>query len=353
MDLKKVINHFIPGKPILDIQPFGKGHINSTYKVSFVNDKQEYILQKINSDVFHFPDQIVQNHIKLQRFFNKKQCEIEIPYLISTKEKKYLFFDQNGDAWRMMNFIQNAYSAEVINDEVQAFESGKAFGGFLKALSNANPVEFNEAIKGFHSLSYRIKQFKDSVDKNNAGRLNKAKGIVQFYMNKSGQLLEIEELITTNKIPTRIVHNDTKLNNLLFRENKAVAVIDLDTVGPGSVLYDYGDALRTIGNTCTEDERNPNKVDFNLDFFQSFTKGYLEQTGYLLNTEEKAFLHIAPIYMTFIIGIRFLTDYLNGDIYFKTIYEEHNLGRSKVQMKLIEQMELHLEWMKEIIKNNL
>lgn len=353
MELKQIVNHFISDKIIQDIQPFGNGHINSTYKISFKNSGIEYILQKINTSVFKPPAQIIQNYIKLQKIFKQNTGELIIPHLISSSEKSHLYIDKNGNAWRMMNFIKDSYSVEVIQNQKQAYKAGKAFGWFLRGLSNASPVEFYEAIKDFHSLSYRMRQFNHSIDENKAHRLNEATEIVNFYKNKSARLLEIENLIIENKIPTRIVHNDTKVNNLLFKGSEVIAVIDLDTVGPGTVLYDYGDALRTIGNNCAEDERNFKKVDFNIDFFQSFTKGYLEQTKHLLSTKEKEFLHMAPIYMTFIIGIRFLTDYLNGDMYYKTDYDDHNLIRSKVQKKLIEQMELNLKLMKEIVDNNL
>ena len=161
--------------------------------------------------------------------------------------------------------------------------------------------------------------------------------------------MEIERLIDIRKIPLRIVHNDTKINNLLFRNKSAVAVIDLDTVGPGIIFYDYGDALRTLANTAAEDEKNIGLVGFNLDAFESFTKAYLQQIATSLNEKEKRLLYRAPILMTFIMGIRFLTDFLNGDVYYKTSYSEHNLSRTLVQKRYIELMEQSENKMKEII----
>jgi hypothetical protein len=163
-------------------------------------------------------------------------------------------------------------------------------------------------------------------------------------------LLQIEISLTKDKIPLRVVHNDTKINNLLFRNKKAAAVIDLDTVGPGVVLFDYGDAIRTITNTAAEDEKNLSKIDFNITSFESFTKGYLEQSKSVLCLKEKSLFFHAPIYMTYIIGIRFLADYLNGDIYYKTEYPEHNFVRSSTQKALIERMESKSQSIKQILE---
>ena len=353
MDLKDIINQFFSNKPLKEVKPFGNGHINSTYKLAFENEPQEYILQKINTNVFTKPQQIVLNHQKLQEFIYSGKNEIEIPQLVSTLAGSMLYIDNDQGVWRMMNFIDKSYSVEVIENETQAYEAGNGFGWFAKVCSKLNPSDFHEAIKDFHRLSFRLGQLNDAIKLDKANRCESVKYLIEFYKFREKALLEIENLIDNKEIPIRVVHNDTKINNLLFRDKKAVAVIDLDTVGPGVIFYDYGDSIRTIANTAAEDEKNIDLVDFNLKAFESFTKGYLQHTGSILNPKEKELLYRAPILMTYIMGIRFLTDYLNGDVYYKTEYSNHNLVRSLVQKRFIELMEMNKSKIELIIKKYL
>ncbi len=349
MEPRSIANNFIPNRSVLSIEPFGNGHINSTYKVVLKAYENEFILQKINTKVFTSPENIIQNHFKLQTFLSSQNSEFKIPHLLPTTENKYLYVDENNDAWRMMNFIKDSYSIEIVKDNNQAYEAGRGFGWFLNEFSNKPPSEFKEAIKDFHSLSFRLDQFNQAILKDNAKRLAGVIDVIDFYKDRERLLIKIEGLIQSGDIPLRISHNDTKINNLLFRNNKAVAVIDLDTVGPGSVIYDFGDALRTICNTSAEDETDIVKVKFNMESFEYFTKGYLEKAISSLTKLEIENLYIAPVYMTYIMGIRFLTDYLNGDVYYKTKFSEHNLIRCLVQKKLIEQMEIRKDEMNNII----
>ncbi|MBU8891237.1 MAG: aminoglycoside phosphotransferase family protein [Bacteroidales bacterium] len=350
MELKEIVKHFISGNTIKDIRIFGNGHINTTYKVTFENIRDEYILQKINTKVFENPQIIIQNHLKLQEHLLSAKSDIEIPHLESIGINQFLYKDDDKNQWRMMNFIKDSYSVEVVENENQSYEAGKGFGWFLKACSIINSSELHEAIKDFHSLSFRINQLHKAIEYDLVNRVSKAGQLISFYKERENGLLEIESSFQKNKIPLRVVHNDTKINNLLFRNERAVAVIDLDTVGPGVVVFDYGDAIRTITNTAAEDEKDLNKVNFDIKMFESFTKGYLENARSILNVKEKdLFLH-APFYMTFIMGIRFLTDYINGDIYYKTEYAEHNFVRTSVQKRLVEQIETNKDIIKQIIE---
>lgn len=350
MDFQGILSHFFSNKVIKDVKPFGNGHINSTFKVIYENDHQEYILQKINTQVFKNPYDLINNHLKLQKFLNSEINDIEIPQLYSTSDKHFLFEDNEGDVWRLTNFIKDSYSVDVLENEQQAFEAGKGFGWFAKKCLHLNPSDFIEAIKDFHLLSFRLSQLDDAIEFDKAGRYKFVKNLIEFYKEREQALLEIENLIDKNEIPMRVVHNDTKINNLLFRNGKTIAVIDLDTVGPGVIFYDYGDAIRTIANTAAEDEKNINLVNFNLNYFESFTKGYVQQIGSKLNIKEKGLLYRAPILMTYIMGIRFLADYLNGDVYYKTTYSDHNLVRSLVQKRFIELMEQNEDQMKLVIQ---
>ncbi len=347
MYLKQIVANFVVNQDIINVQPFGNGHINSTYKVN-TNDGEKFILQKINTQVFTNAQNIIDNHIQIQESIISK--ELEIPHLIKTTQDQYLFIDSSSNAWRMMNFIKDSYSVELVKSKEQAYEAGKGFGWFLKSCSRVNSKNLHEAIKDFHSLSLRVNQLNSAIRNNKANRVEEASELIDFYKQREEQLLLIEADLIKNKIPKRVVHNDTKINNLLFRNEKAVAVIDLDTVGPGVVLFDYGDAIRTITNTAAEDEKNLNQVDFNMVNFESFTKGYLEEAKSVLTVKEKDLLYYAPFYMAYIMGVRFLADYLNGDVYYKTKYADHNLVRSLVQKTLIEKMEQKQSEMKTILK---
>ena len=353
MELKEIVKHFISGNTIKDIRIFGNGHINTTYKVIFENIIDEYVLQKINTQVFENPQIIIQNHLKLQEHLLSAKSDIEIPHLESIGNNQFLYKDDDKNQWRMMNFIKDSYSVEVLQNDSQAYEAGKGFGWFTEKCSYLNPSDFHEVIKDFHRLSFRTGQLNEAKESDKENRYKIVEGLIKFYKSREKSLLEIEDLIDNHEIPLRVVHNDTKINNLLFRNNEAVAVIDLDTVGPGIIFYDYGDAIRTIANTATEDEKDLSLVDFNLEAFESFTKGYLQKTDSILNNREKELLYRAPILMTYIMGIRFLTDYLNGDVYFKTLYSDHNLARSLVQKNLIELMELNENQIKLTIKKYL
>jgi len=349
MDLNNIVSQFFPNAIVKSINIFGNGHINSTYKVEFKECEQEYILQKLNTNVFTQPYNLVENHLKIQEYLHQKNQDIEIPKLIKATSDSFLYKDDKGSVWRMMNFIKDSYSVEVVESKNQAHEAGKGFGWFLLSCSELNSSEFHEAIKDFHKLSFRLNQFNKAIKLDKANRCALVQDIIEFYQNRASTLLQIEDLINADEIPVRVVHNDTKINNLLFRNDKTIAVIDLDTVGPGVVFNDYGDALRTITNTSSEDEKEIDLVKFNVDAFEAFSKGYLQQIKSILVPKEKELLYKSPILMTYIMGIRFLTDYLNGDIYYKTKYQEHNLVRSKVQKRLIEQMEIEENKMIEII----
>ncbi len=337
--LERVVAKFFPSKKISGICPFGKGHINDTYKVSFIDEVDSYVLQRINNRVFKNPQIIAANHLKLQSVFPGEQGVISIPCLCQTTDGEYLFIDNQNFAWRMTNFFKDARSLDVVTQNWQASQAGIAFGWFAKTCSRLNANDFEESIPDFHNLSSRVKQLDEAVRNNNAGRLDSAAPWVNFYHSRLDQLMIVEELYAKGEIPRRVIHNDTKINNLLFSGKMAVAVIDLDTVGPGMIFYDYGDTLRTITNTAAEDEQDLSKVGFNMARFKTFTRAYLQQTSSMLLHVERDLFHLSPFLMTFIIGIRFLADYLNGDTYFKTAYPQHNLVRSLTQKQLLLCME--------------
>lgn len=350
---QEVVKAFFPYNLVTVVNPFGNGHINNTYKLDLQEEKKSYILQRINTDVFKDPHGICDTHDRLQDTIFKGQHPITIAKLIPTADGKNLFTDDEGGVWRMTSFIEDSYTIDVVEEDWQAFEAGNAFGWFAKACDKLDAATFKESIKDFHRLSFRLRQLDEAIAADKAGRLDSIKDIVNFYKERQASVSEIETLVDEGKIPLRVVHNDTKINNLLFRGKKAAAVIDLDTVGPGILYYDYGDALRTSASTTEEDEKDLSKVHFNMDAFQAFTNGYIGQVKTIVTDAEENLFYMAPKLMTYIMGIRFLADYLNGDVYYKTAHKEHNIDRSKVQKKLIESMEMQEDEMKEIIEKAL
>jgi hypothetical protein len=347
--LPDIIKHFFPNDNVVDVKPFGHGHINTTYKLELESTGDCYILQKINTDVFKDPHGIAATHERLQNQIAWDQHFIEIAKLIYTCDGKPLFVDADGGVWRMTSFVDDSYTIDVVEETWQATEAGRAFGCFAFVCNALKVHEFKESITDFHRLPFRIKQLDDAIAANAAGRYDKVKHIVDFFKDREKQMSYIEQLVDSGEIPLRVVHNDTKINNLLFRGSKAVAVIDLDTVGPGILYYDYGDALRTSANTAEEDEKDLSKVSFNMDAFAAFTKGYMEQVSPILSAHEEKYFYMAPFLMTYIMGIRFLADYLNGDVYYKIVHADHNIDRCMVQKKLIESMEQNEAKMKETI----
>lgn len=351
--LHNIIKYFFPYSTIAGVKPFGNGHINNTYKLDLRNEKKSYILQRINTDVFKDPQGICDTHARLQDEIFKSQHPFTIAEIIPTTDGKKLYTDHEGGVWRMTSFIENSYTIGVVKSDWQAFEAGNAFGWFAKVCDKLDANTFTESIEDFHRLSFRLHQFNEAINADKAGRLDSINDIVKFYKDREASVSKIEALVDAGKIPLRVVHNDTKINNLLFRCKKAVAVIDLDTVGPGILYYDYGDALRTSASSAAEDEKDLSKVYFKIDAFRAFTNGYISQVKTIVSDEEEEYFYMAPMLMTYIMGIRFLADYLNGDVYYKVAHKEHNIDRSKVQKKLIESMEQQVEEMKHIIHDAL
>lgn len=349
--LKGIAEQFLPDSAIKEIKAFGNGHINDTFLVSLSDNEEEYILQKINTNVFKDADLLASNHLEVLRQVEKSEkTAFEIAAIFPTKEGDYIYKSITDEAWRLTSCIKNAYSIDLVEYLWQPFEAGKAYGWFINAMEGIDVSKFGEAIPNFHKLSFRIWQLNEAIDKNAAKRKESVTGLLRFYIDREKQLSVIDELVASGEIPLRVTHNDTKINNVLFSNEKAVAVIDLDTVGPGIILYDFGDALRTLANTANEDEKDLSKVNLNIKSYRKFAEGYLPQVKNVLSEKEKEYLQQAPILMTYIMGIRFLADYLNGDVYYKTKYPEHNLVRSKVQMELIKKFENNNEDLKKIIE---
>lgn len=335
-----------------DIPLYGDGHINRTYKCP------AFILQKINTGIFENPEKLMENidkvtsHIRKKAEMLNKNPERLTLTVVKTIDGKLFYRDDCGDCWRVYKFIENAATYSKCENPLQMYNAAKAFGQFQNMLSDFPAESLFETIKDFHNTAKRYEQFETAVSENKAGRLDLVTDEIEFVRQRKNIVNVITEGIKNKTIPVRVTHNDTKLNNVMLddKTGEGVCVIDLDTVMPGSFLYDFGDSLRFGASTADEDEKDLSKVWFDLDIFRSFTKGYLEEAKDALCAEEIRLLPFSVKLMTLECGMRFLADYLNGDTYFATHREGQNLDRARTQFKLVWDIEQKEDEMKKIVE---
>ena len=337
-----------------DISPYGNGHINDTY---IAESNPRYIMQKINSNVFKNPYQVMENIVNVTEHLKSKIAENggdvgrETLRVIKTTDGETLYKAEDGNFFRMYNFIENAVSYDAVENPQQFTEAARAFGKFQNMLADFPADKLFETIPNFHDTRKRFENLKRAIAEDKAGRLASVKEEVEFALAREAEVGTIVDAIADGSVPLRVTHNDTKLNNVMLDKNtgEGVCVIDLDTVMPGSLLYDYGDALRFGASTGAEDETDLSKINFSLELFEAFTKGFLGEVGSKLTPRERELLPFGAKIMTFECGIRFLTDYLEGDTYFKIHREHHNLDRCRTQFKLVADMEAKTEEMHKIV----
>ena len=337
-----------------DISPYGNGHINDTY---IAESNPRYIMQKINSNVFKNPYQVMENIVNVTEHLKSKIAENggdvgrETLRVIKTIDGETLYNTEDGNFFRMYNFIENAVSYDAVENPQQFTEAARAFGKFQNMLADFPADKLFETIPNFHDTRKRFENLKRAIAEDKAGRLASVKEEVEFALAREAEVGTIVDAIADGSVPLRVTHNDTKLNNVMLDKNtgEGVCVIDLDTVMPGSLLYDYGDALRFGASTGAEDETDLSKINFSLELFEAFTKGFLGEVGSKLTPRERELLPFGAKIMTFECGIRFLTDYLEGDTYFKIHREHHNLDRCRTQFKLVADMEAKTEEMHRIV----
>ncbi len=330
---------------ITEIRLFGQGHINSTYKVTVVDGANEYLLQKINHNIFKDVEMLQQNILRITNHIrtklserNESDIERKVLTLIPTKHGKLYYEDESG-YWRMMILIRDSYTFEAVTPEY-SYAAGKAFADFQRMLSDMPGEPLGETIPDFHNMEFRLKQFRDAVQEDKAGRLYAVTNLVEEIEKRAEDMVLCQHLYRQGKLPKRINHCDTKVNNMLFdSEGNVLCVIDLDTTMPGFVVSDFGDFMRTAGNAGLEDDPDLNKVYFNMEIFEAFTKGYIEVARSFLTPLEIELLPFGARLITYMQVARFLTDYLNGDTYYKIHHPEHNLQRSRAQLKLLQSIE--------------
>ncbi len=354
MDLKTIFDQFNHKSSFQDAEPIDSGHINTTYLILTIDSASpDYILQKINSAVFKNIPDLIQNKILVTDFLRSRASDQEkenIVRLIPTESGEYYYIDPNKDYWNLMVFIPDSGVYLMAKSTKIAEEAGRLFGQFFYLLNDFEANKLSETIPQFHDMDHRLLQFENSIKQANDQRLALAQDSIEYVNKNKEEVLLLQELKNKGKLPLRATHNDTKLSNALFNtKGEGLAVIDLDTLMPGLVHYDFGDSVRTICSSAEEDEEDLENVFFLPENFKSFSSGFLNACKSILNENEIAHLVLGAKYMVFIMGLRFLTDYLNQDIYYKTNYPSHNLVRAKNQFALLKSMELHQKEMEEIV----
>ena len=353
--VRQIIRQFRIQGDCKSFEPHGGGHINETFRVINSNPTYpDYLLQKINHQVFKHVDQLMENmqrvldHLHSQ---NKENNGVKSLVLVPSNSKKFYFQDSEGGFWRMFEFVEDSKVFETISSPTIAYEGGKMFGEFLIHLSDLSPDLFYEVIPDFHNIHFRFKNLFDAEQKDTEGRVGEVQQELNFIKERIEIMGTFQELNKKNLLPKRVTHNDTKLNNVLFDQNNhGLCVIDLDTVMPGFVHYDFGDAIRTCANTAPEDEPDLSKINVSLPMFEAFARGYLEKTKQILTPTEIQYLPLSGAFMAFIMGVRFLTDYLMGDVYYKTNFPGQNLQRAKSQLMLTKKIEENYDSMHRIIQ---
>ena len=342
---------------IENVIPFGEGHINQTFFVSTKEaDMPDYILQCKNKNIFLSVPGMMSNIYKVTSHLKRKIIERngdplrESMTIIPTVNGRLFFKDDSGEYWTMYLFIKDNISYEVANTTELAYSGGKGVGNFQGMLSDfKEPLV--DILPGFHNIRYRFNQWDSTLSKDPVGRKTLVLEEISWVESRRNKMLKFWELIEKELIPIRVTHNDTKINNILFdKRGEVLCVIDLDTVLNSTALNDFGDAIRSYTNTGLEDDQNLENVSMNIEIFEAFAKGYLEEAKTFLTPLEKKFLAFSAKYITYEQILRFLMDYIDGDNYYKVKYENHNLTRTRAQYKLLQSMEDQFDSMNSIIK---
>ncbi|WP_422360551.1 phosphotransferase enzyme family protein [Reichenbachiella sp.] len=344
---------------VKSIEPFGGGLINDTFRV---RNKEEggdgFLLQRINHEIFKDVTGLMHNMELVTEFLNEKisssklQGTCETLQIIPTKNGTSFFQDENGNFWRVVKFLKGYQSYDYVETPDQAYQGAKAFGQFMLLLDNFPVQNLKETIPSFHDIIKRLDTFNEvvsSVEKSD--RVKACKKEIRYVNDLAEQMSVIEHLRRSGKIKDRVTHNDTKFNNVLLKEDfSSHCVIDLDTVMPGIVHYDFGDGVRTSAGTAEEDEKDLSMVDIDMEKFKGFAQGFIETSKDVLHPLEIEHLALSAPLLAYIMGVRFLTDYLAGDVYYKIKHETHNLDRARCQLRFTKQMLDRLSDMSAIIK---
>jgi Ser/Thr protein kinase RdoA (MazF antagonist) len=356
LKLKEVAAQFKIEGAILDVRKLGEGFINDTFIIETSNGAPNYILQRKNKNIFSPIPAMMENILKVTTHIKKKVVEAggdpmrEAMTVTEAKDGKLYFLDDEEEYWAACPFIDETIAYEAAETPELAYAGGKGIGKFQSMVSDLDEP-LTDILPGFHNIRFRFKQWDEVLAKDPVGRKTKVAKEIEWIESRREEMLDFWKLVEDGKIPTRVTHNDTKINNILFdKKGEVLCVIDLDTVLNSTILNDFGDAMRYYTNTGLEDDTNLDNVSMDMEIFKAFTKGYLEETASFISDVEKEYLAFSAKYITYEQVLRFLMDYIDGDNYYKVKSPEHNLVRTKAQYKLLTSMEKQFEEMKKAVK---
>ncbi len=347
LNIEQICKQFQSRGTFLKTEPFGSGYINDTYLVTHDANgvRVRAILQRINHDVFKDPPAVMDNITRVTGHVREKlQAEgaddilRRVLTVIPARDAKSYHKDPDGNYWRQYVFIEDGKTFDTPQSPRVVYVAAKMFGQFLRMLADLPEPPLNETIADFHNGPRRFQAFQNAIAADVYDRAKNAKAETEFVLQHASILDVLGELVNSGQIPVRVTHNDTKINNVIFddKTGEGLCIIDLDTVMPGLILYDFGDMVRTAACPVQDDEKNLSKVTIRMDLFEALARGFLEETASFITAAEKQHLVFAGKVITFEQAVRFLTDYLQGDTYYKTSHSEHNLDRCRTQLKLVQ-----------------
>jgi hypothetical protein len=353
-DVRAIARHFQIEGEFAGAELYGNGHINDTFCAVFNQGGQRvrYIVQRINHNIFKNPAAVMENVQRVTAHLGKKcagQSEAgrRVLTLVPARDGAAFYRDAEGNHWRAYIFIEKARTLEAVETPAQAFEAARAFGRFQKQLADLPAPRLHDTIPDFHHTPKRFAALEQAIQTDTANRAKLARPEIDFALRHGA----ICDRLLNAKLPERVTHNDTKFNNVMLDDatGEGICVIDLDTVMPGLALYDFGDMVRTATSPAKEDERDVSKVTMQFPMFEALARGYLSAAAEFLTAEEKKLLSFSGKLITFEIGIRFLTDFLAGDVYFRVHREGHNLDRCRTQFKLVASIDQQEEQMEKLV----
>lgn len=359
--IEEAIAQFATEGSLRERSPYGNGHINDTFLLVYEMPggvRKRYILQRMNHDIFKKPRELMENIVNVTEYLRKMiiaqggDPDRETLNVVKTHDGGCDYRDSGGNYWRMFSFIERTVCLEKVESAKDFYDSAVAFGNFQRLLADYPAGSLHETIPKFHHTPSRFQAFRKAVQEDKLGRGALVREEIAFALAREKDTPALTDLLAAGQLPLRVTHNDTKLNNILFDEEsrKALCIIDLDTVMPGLSHYDFGDSIRFGASTGEEDEKDLSKIQLDLSLFEIFTKGYLEGCGGRLTDREIETLPMGAKLMTYECGIRFLADYLEGDVYFKIHRDGHNLDRARTQFQLVADMEAKWDDMRAIVE---
>ena len=362
-DFAEIVNHFCFRGDLIGAEPVRSGHINDSYAALFRapgDEPHRYLLQRINHHVFRSPERLMQNiegiteHIRYKVLAANGDPDREALTLVRTVDGGVLHRTPGGEYWRAALYIEGAQTYEIARNLGQVRSAAQAFGAFQRMVSDFPAEQLHETIPDFHHTPKRFEAFVQAVQRDARNRAHTVQAEIQFVEQRAAETSILVDNLEAGILPQRVTHNDTKFNNVMIDDatGQGICVIDLDTVMPGLSLYDFGDAVRSSANSAAEDERDLSLVTVDLDTFEHLTAGYLDAAGGFLTAAEIDYLPFSAKLMTLECGMRFLTDHLDGDLYFRIHRPDHNLDRCRTQFKMVRDFEAKLGAMERIVEHH-